>query len=87
MYFDWPVKLYLVKDGDRTQCTSYPLGGLQLTKILEDSEASAEFLIPAAELDAENVHLYLGIEDPETGKPAVQLAMDVPTLDGMYLLK
>lgn len=87
MYFDWPVKLYLVKDGDRTQCTSYPLGGLQLTKIPEDSEASAEVLIPAAELDAENTHLYLGIEDPETGKPSVQLAMDIPTLDGMYLLR
>ncbi len=86
MYFDWPVKLYLVKGGDRTQCSSYPVGGLQLTKIPEDSEASAEVLIPAAELDAENTQLYIGIEDPETGKPAVQLAMDVPTLDGMYLL-
>lgn len=87
MYFDWPVKLYLVKDGDRTQCTSYPLGGLQLTKIPEDAEASAEVLIPAAELDAENTQLYIGIEDPETGKPSVKLAMDVPTLDGMYLLR
>lgn len=87
MYFDWPVKLYLVKDGDRTKCSSYPVGGLQLTKIPEDSEASAEVLIPAAELDAENTQLYIGIEDPESGKPVVQLAMDVPTLDGMYLLR
>ena len=87
MYFDWPVKLYLVKDGDRTPCSAYPLGGLQLTKIPEDSEASAEVLIPAAELEAENTQLYIGIEDPESGKPSVQLAMDVPMLDGMYLLR
>lgn len=87
MYFDWPVKLYLMKNGDRTQCTTYPLGGLQLTKIPENAEASAEVLIPTAELDAEHTQLYIGIEDPETGKPSVQLAMDVPTLDGMYLLK
>ena len=87
MYFDWPVKLYLVKDWDRTQCTTYPLGGLQLTKIPQNAEASAEVLIPAAELDAENTHLYIGIEDPETGKPSVKLAMDVPSLDGMYLLR
>lgn len=87
MYFDWPVKLYLMKNGDRTQCTTYPLGGLQLTKIPENAEASAEVLIPTAELDAENTQLYIGIEDPETGKPSVQLAMDVPSLDGMYLLK
>ena len=87
MYFDWPVKLYLVKDGDRTPCSAYPLGGLQLTKIPGDSEASAEVLIPAAELEAENTQLYIGIEDPESGKPSVQLAMDVPMLDGMYLLR
>lgn len=87
MYFDWPVKLYLMKNGDRTQCTTYPLGGLQLTKIPENAEASAEVLIPADELDAEHTQLYIGIEDPETGKPSVKLAMDVPTLDGMYLLK
>ncbi len=87
MYFDWPVKLYLMKTGDRTQCTTYPLGGLQLTKIPENAEASAEVLIPADELDAEHTQLYIGIEDPETGKPSVQLAMDVPTLDGMYLLR
>ena len=87
MYFDWPVKLYLVKDGDRTPCSAYPLGGLQLTKIPGDSEASAEVLIPAAELEAENTQLYIGIEDPESGKPSVQLAMDVPKLDGMYLLR
>lgn len=87
MYFDWPVKLYLMKNGDRTQCTTYPLGGLQLTKIPENAEASAEVLIPADELDAEHTQLYIGIEDPETGKPSVQLAMDVPSLDGMYLLK
>lgn len=87
MYFDWPVKLYLMKNGDRTQCTTYPLGGLQLTKIPENAESSAEVLIPADELDAEHTQLYIGIEDPETGKPSVQLAMDVPTLDGMYLLK
>lgn len=87
MYFDWPVKLYLVKDGDRTPCSAYPVGGLQLTKIPGDSEASAEVLIPTAELDAENTLLYVGIADPETGKPSVQLAMDVPTLDGMYLLR
>lgn len=87
MYFDWPVKLYLVKDGDRMPCSAYPLGGLQLTKIPEDSETSAEVLIPAAELEAENTQLYIGIEDPESGKPSVQLAMDVPTLDGMYLLR
>mgnify|MGYP004622521667 CR=1 FL=1 len=87
MYFDWPVKLYLVKDGDRTQRSSYLAGGLQLSKIPEDSEATAAVLIPAAELEAENVHLYIGIEDPETGKPAVQLAMDVPELDGMFLLR
>ena len=79
--------LYLVKDGDRTPCSAYPLGGLQLTKIPEDSEASAEVLIPAAELEAENTQLYIGIEDPESGKPSVQLAMDVPMLDGMYLLR
>lgn len=87
MYFDWPVKLYLMKTGDRTQCTTYPLGGLQLTKIPENAEASAEVLIPADELDAEHTQLYIGIEDPETGKPSVQLAMDVPSLDGMYLLR
>lgn len=87
MYFDWTVKLYLVKNGDMQQCTSYPMGGLQLTKIPEDAETSAEVLIPTAELDAENTQLYIGIEDPETGKPSVKLAMDVPTLDGMYLLK
>ena len=87
MYFDWPVKLYLVKDGDRMPCSAYPLGGLQLTKIPEDSETGAEVLIPAAELEAENTQLYIGIEDPESGKPSVQLAMDVPTLDGMYLLR
>ena len=87
MYFDWPVKLYLVKDGDRTPCSAYPLGGLQLTKIPGYSEASAEVLIPAAELEAENTQLYIGIEDPESGKPSVQLAMDVPMLDGMYLLR
>lgn len=87
MYFDWPVKLYLMKNGDRTQCTTYPLGGLQLTKIPENAEASAEVLISADELDAEHTQLYIGIEDPETGKPSVQLAMDVPSLDGMYLLK
>mgnify|MGYP004629875951 CR=1 FL=1 len=87
MYFDWPVKLYLVKNGNRTPYSSYLVSGLRLMKIPEDSEASTEVLIPAAELDAEKVHLYIGIEDPETGKPAVQLAMDVPTLDEMYLLK
>ena len=87
MYFDWPVKLYLVKDGDRTPCSAYPVGGLQLTKIPGDSETSAEVLIPATELEAENTQLYIGIEDPESGKPSVQLAMDVPTLDGMYLLR
>lgn len=87
MYFDWPVKLYLMKNGDRTQCTTYPLGGLQLTKIPENAEASAEVLIPADELDAEHTQLYIGIEDPETGKPSVQLAMDVPSLDGVYLLR
>lgn len=87
MYFDWPVKLYLMKNGDRTQCTTYPLGGLQLTKIQENAEASAEVLIPADELDAEHTQLYIGIEDPETGKPSVQLAMDVPSLDEMYLLR
>ncbi len=87
MYFDWPVKLYLMKTGDRTQCTTYPLGGLQLTKIPENAEASAEVLIPADELDAEHTQLYIGIEDPETGNPSVQLAMDVPSLDGMYLLR
>ena len=87
MYFDWPVKLYLVKEGDRTPCSAYPVGGLQLTKIPGDSETSAEVLIPAAELEAENTQLYIGIEDPESGKPSVQLAMDVPTLDGMYLLR
>lgn len=87
MYFDWPVKLYLVKGGDRTPCNAYPLGGLQLTKIPGDSETSAEVLIPAAELEAENTELYIGIEDPESGKPSVQLAMDVPMLDGMYLLR
>lgn len=87
MYFDWPVKLYLMKNGDRTQCTTYPLGGFQLTKIPENAEASAEVLIPADELDAEHTQLYIGIEDPETGKPSVQLAMDVPSLDEMYLLR
>lgn len=87
MYFDWPVKLYLVKEGDRTPCSAYPVGGLQLTKIPGDSETSAEVLIPAAQLEAENTQLYIGIEDPESGKPSVQLAMDVPTLDGMYLLR
>lgn len=87
MYFDWPVKLYLVKEGDRTPCSAYPVGGLQLTKIPGDSETSAEVLIPATELEAENTQLYIGIEDPESGKPSVQLAMDVPTLDGMYLLR
>ena len=55
---------------------------------MEDYNVSlAEVLIPAAELETENTQLYIGIEDPESGKPSVQLAMDVPMLDGMYLLR
>ena len=87
MYFDWPVVLYLVKEDDFTGTKRYPIEGLKLTEISENQSATSAVQIPAEELEAENVALYIGIEDPETGEPAVQLAMDAPEVKRMYRLK
>ncbi|MDO5294275.1 MAG: DUF4832 domain-containing protein [bacterium] len=84
MYQDWPVYLYVLSENH--QVVSKQLVKVNLTQLGQNESKDLEVQVKEP-LSEESVRrLAIGIEDPETNKPAVALDMDVNAEDKMYFI-
>lgn len=85
MYWNWPVYLYF-HDKDNQLLFKLPVD-LQLTTLLPGESRQTVTAIPA-DVDLEGVSfLYVGIEDPMTQQPAVQLISNQLAVGNLFLLR
>ena len=83
IYWDWDVYLYFY-DNDKHCTGKYPVD-IRLTDILPNTSVNSKTNVSAQYL--QNVsYVALGIEDPLTKKPAVQLAMKAEQIDKTVVL-
>lgn len=87
MYFDWPLCVYLM-DMDGNAVSRYETA-LKLTKIAGGERSEVRLVIEGDErekLMKGAFSLAVGIENPDTGVPQVQLDMDVESHDYYFYL-
>lgn len=84
LYFDWPVMMYVYdRDGDRKYWDSVDL---PLTELLPGSAVTTTNSIPFNDLFREGYTIGIGILDPMTEEPAVELCMNKKYQNGVNLL-
>lgn len=84
-YGDWPVYVY-VEDGDGETVEKEPVT-MQLPALLPGVQMVTDTALTTKDLPGlagnEGIYqIWIGAEDPMTGRPAVRLAMDVEYVDG-----
>lgn len=85
IYWDWPVYIYIKDDADRI-IGKVPVD-IQLTTLLPDIELTTITILPLPEdMDPSECTYWVGIEDPETGRPCITFSMYTEQHDGMALL-
>lgn len=83
MYWDWPVLLYGY-NADHELLFQLPVA-LQLTELLPGRSIQTKTKIFADEASVEEVaYLYVGIKDPLTDEPAVQLVSNQTARDKQF---
>lgn len=84
-YWDWPVYLYGL-DGQGAVVERIPVE-MKLTALLPGQSLETRTELPK-DFQSEGVEMIgVGIEDPMTGRPAVNLAMKVQEINGIFLLE
>ncbi|MDD3369448.1 MAG: DUF4832 domain-containing protein, partial [Lachnospiraceae bacterium] len=84
MYWDWPICQYLTDENDnvleRMESTQ------KLSQITGDSSFTEKVTFQGNYKRDEHIKIYVGIENPDTGKPEINLNMNTPENEHMYLL-
>lgn len=84
MYFPWKVYLYVVDENGAVQRRQeLPI---DLTKLSQNESASASISWQSDSGETGEPLLAIGIENPETGEPAVLLDMQTKSIDKRYFL-
>lgn len=85
MYFDWPVYVYCLDENN--QVIAKQQLDIDLTMLTQGEDQWITTTLDLSELADEIPTIAIGIEDPDTGQPAVALDMQTDAVDFMYILK
>ncbi len=86
-YLDWPLKFALANaNGDIVSSTITGMDGIDIREWLPGRTAETATLTIPQNVSAGNYTLLVSIVDPDTGQPAIRLAIDQRRNDGWYAL-
>ncbi len=85
MYYDWPLCVYLYDNAGNI--VKRIETDIKVSEIAGGKSSKTRFLVDYKSLGlSDTLKVAVGIEDPATGKPAIELDMEVESLDNLFFI-